>query len=209
MGKNLIIKGADFSANAVAHETLEPTVYTLVAGIGSNDYTSYNEGDVYYRCNGALSANACGLWKRVANDKERPNLAINSVVKINNLYYKVATEGNIYISPDYGLNKLTLSFVAGVGYLYVDEDTAPTQVSGDIRSITTNLTASKKYVIYGVGGTTFNVAIVKHSNGKYEELTPKQAGVKLIEYTALEGDTLYFSHATTSGNTQFIAEVVI
>lgn len=206
MGKILIIKGADFSANAVAHEILEPTDYINIAGYGATE-TSYSVGDVFYYCNGNLTLTNCGLYIKTDSGKEKATFDIDTIVKINGLYFTVATAANIYILPYYGLSSLNLTFDQRKAYKFVDENTEPTEVSGDYFSCVLNLEANKKYVICSVGSTKINVAIIKHSDGKFESLMPSQTGVKFIEYTAIDGDKLYFSRYTTSGAKYFVAKV--
>lgn len=49
MGKKLIIKGADFSDNALEQGTVEPTVFCTLKGVGTSN--SFSNGDYYINPN--------------------------------------------------------------------------------------------------------------------------------------------------------------
>jgi hypothetical protein len=112
--------------------------------------------------------------------------------------------------PGFGLTELNISFTQKVAYKYVDENTAPEQLTAnDTLSAVVNLEAGKKYIIYGVGTTSSsNVAIIQHSNNTYYVPQPVQRGIKYIEYTAQDGDVLYFTTYKVSADSKYyVAEV--
>lgn len=208
MGKILIIKGVDFSANAVAFEPIEPSVYTDVAGVGAT-YTGYSEGQVFYRCNAAIERTGTGLFVKTASNRERTSLAVGSKLKIGDLYYSVAGKNNIFIEPYYGVSKLDVVYTSGTGYKFVDVSTTPNTVSGSYKSCILNLQAGKKYIIYGTGTTSSTtVAIVKHSDNSYERLENTKAGLYFLEYTAAEGDVLYYTNYMINSNDVYFIAIV-
>lgn len=200
MGKVLIIKGADFSEVAVAHEIVEPTEYINVGdNYGTNGYSSYSEGAFYFRCQNGIdhqssaidSSAKCGLFEREDNTGVRPTLEGGEIVKIGNLYYTIGSEG-YKITPYYGISSVPIELQSGA-YKFVDSSTAPTVVTNTaLKSSSVNLTGGKSYVLYGSGGSSFTLAIVKKANNTYVNLGDGLA-FNYVEYTAEAGDVLYFS----------------
>lgn len=219
MGKVLIIKGADFSNVAVAHEVIEPTVfYPVNDNIGTAGLSSYQNGDYYFRCqhglsnqNSGLTGANQGIFLKNNNEAVRPsNLTAGDFVKIKGAYYTIADVASYFgriISPYYGVKSVGLNFTDGSAYKFVDSSTAPTNLeNSSVRKCQTNLIAGKKYVIFGFGSSSnlYTVAIIKKSNNTYVNLGDGPE-VNFIEYTAESGDILYFS--TNKGVSAFIAEI--
>lgn len=219
MGKVLIIKGADFSEVAVAHEIVAPTVYYPVNDhIGSAGKDSYQEGDYYFRCQHGLSdqdsrvaGGGAGLFIKQNGESLRPsNLMAGDFVKIGGAYYTIEESANLgnQIAPYFGVKAVNLIFTNGTSYKYVDSSTIPNDYTSTLlKSCQISLVAGKTYVIFGFGSGNnyYTVAIVKKSNNSYVNLGDGQ-DINFIEYTAELGDVLYFS--TNKIFISFIAEVV-
>ena len=195
MGKNLIIKGADFSANAVAHEAVEPTVYYPVNDhIGPANYSSYQDGDYFFRCQHGLSNQSAnlnsdntGLWFKTNNTGIRPaELSAGQFIKIKGAYYKIEAIDYYFgqlISPYYGVKLIDVTFTSGIGYKFVDASTAPSDpLLSAINRCQVNLKAGCKYVIFGFGSSngTYTVAIIKKANKLYRMITTDEENNLLI-----------------------------
>ncbi len=218
MGKVLIIKGADFSQVAVAHEIVEPTVfYPVNNNIGSAGMAAYQNGDYYFRCqhglsdqNAAAVGSNSGLYLKENGSTSHPSVVVGDFVKIKGAYYKFDASESYFgrlISPYYGVKPINVEFEANA-YKFVDASTAPTEVStANCHKGQVALEAGKNYVIFGYGSTaspaTYTVAIVKKSNNSYVNLGDGP-DINFIEYTAESGDVLYFS--SLNNVTGFIAK---
>lgn len=220
MGKVLIIKGADFSEVAVAHEVVEPTVfYPVNNNIGIAGSSSYQDGDYWFRCQHGLSeqsatlvGNNQGLYTKQGGTAGRPsNLTAGDFVKIKGAYYTIKATDSYFgrlISPYYGVKSVDVTFTSGLAYKFIDSSTAPSDVSNSaVQRCQVNLSAGGKYVIFGFGSSSnlYTVAIIKKANNTYVNLGDG-AEINFIEYTAESGDVLYFSTNKSFGG--FVAEVV-
>ena len=216
MGKSLIIKGADFSAVAVAKELTKPTIYTTVVGFGPSGKASYSEGDVYYRCNNGtnnqstLDASQVGLYK-VVNGEASKIVDSDIILSMDGVFYKTLKVSTVLYNmliPYYGLIKVG-DWVAS-GYKYVSKNAAPNEVS-TVGYKHTMLTL-KKNVTYKVyvevpGNMSISPAIIKKKDGTYLELGSSKS-CTYISYTAEDGDVLIASSNTASGNSYWVAEVI-
>lgn len=206
MGKNLIIKGADFSENAVAHEAVEPTVFIQTAGYGPTGLTGYSDGDIYYRCSSAASALADngleGFFKKENGAASRMTDIGGQYAKLGNAYYQVTSTNVKAIIPYYGVKEVPFEFTIRKGYIYVDENTAPTEKtdSNAICSAIIPLTQGKHYQFYGNGSPSCNVLIVKKADGTYVAVTPNKGGARfLVDYTpSSAGEQAYFTFSIQS-----------
>lgn len=121
MGKKLIIKGADFSANAV--DVTAPTKYITIAGYGSA--TKFSDGDYYITTN----TNG-GIYKKVNGSGVQQTIvaeatgADNEIVAgtffrydtANGTYYFRAKTELPYYEPYFGLSEISMK--AGKYYNY-------------------------------------------------------------------------------------------
>lgn len=208
MGKNLIIKGADFSANAVAHEAVEPSVFIQTAGYGSGGVANYNDGDIYYRCSDSTlslaSSPQIGFFRK-ENDSAVALTGIEGqYAKLGNAFYQVASTDVRTITPYYGVEEVSFEPTEQKGYIYVDENTAPAEKtdSAALQSAIIPLTQGKHYQFYGNGSSSCNVLIVKKANDTYVAVTPnKGSTIHLVDYTpSSAGEQAYFTFNPSSTN---------
>lgn len=113
MGKKLIIKGADFSANAV--DTTAPTIYITIAGYGTA--TNFSNDDYYITTN----TNG-GIYKKVAGSGVLQSIVAEATGADNEIvagtflkydtangtyYFRVKTELPYY-EPYFGLSEISM-----------------------------------------------------------------------------------------------------
>lgn len=215
MGKILIIKGADFSAVAVGKEIVEPTEFITIVGFGPGGYTSYEEGDVYYRCQAGkdneqanLDIGNQGFYKRIESTSSKIEYDDGTIVKMDNLYYTV--ENSKIINPYYGLKKVAIEIEEGKGYSFIDTSSEPSIVTDSrAKSAIVSLIKGKTYKIYTYGSSTRLITnAIVNQGGEWVNLGGNNA-INYITYTPQEdNEVLYISNMTASlGVTPWVAVV--
>lgn len=194
MGKRIIIKGADFSANAI--EQVLPARYDykllemvenggfIPSNIESGDYVVYGVDGTLHQYNGSAYQAAIPM-------------AENTVLKVTDNLYAIYKDSDFTILTEND-NDVTPGFVPNRVFNYTAPNTVVEGSNNGWRSATVAVQVGDIVILKGKGGGNARLMMVSNTNAM-EHVSPQGANVLYtIAYEVKQAGTLYVNMDSSS-----------